>query len=292
MAAKAAAAVKKAPRIAASLVLLRPRKNFTKRPSSKEDYEVLMMERSDKRGAFRGAVVFPGGVVDAADHAEEWAHILAVDQFSRRQQLKLGAVRELFEETGILLSSPPVQLDGKDARAHRERVHSDGYEFLKVCQELGVKPDIGCLTHVHTWVTPSHVPNRFDTSFFLAVAESARGAEADGGETVRVAWLPPSSYLEMYDRQEVSFLPPQYYLLSTLAGTPTLEGIVRLKSAVDESLVHPWQPHVLSKDEGPGMCYPGDASYPVDGPKSPLIAERSRQVAAAARVWSQQLEGM
>eukprot|EP00746_Dinoflagellata_sp_MGD_P124777 gnl/MRDRNA2_/MRDRNA2_59404_c0_seq2.p1 gnl/MRDRNA2_/MRDRNA2_59404_c0~~gnl/MRDRNA2_/MRDRNA2_59404_c0_seq2.p1 ORF type:complete len:206 (+),score=28.03 gnl/MRDRNA2_/MRDRNA2_59404_c0_seq2:121-738(+) len=176
--------------------------------------------------------------------------------------LKIGAVRELFEETGILLSTPSTNMTPDQARTLRTRVHKNGDEFMKVCHELNVMPDLNSLKFIHHWVTPPMVPTRFNTYFFLAVVQSARGAEADGGETVRVAWLPPSHFIKLFDDQEISFLPPQLYQLSTLAGTPSLDQIMVLSNAVEEDKVHPWQPHFLSEQQGgPAVCYPGDAAY-------------------------------
>jgi len=234
------------------------------------------MERSNKKGAFQGAVVFPGGVVETTDHSDNWAEFLGLRGLTRLQVLRLGAIRELFEETGILLSEPAADLSRERARDLRARVQADGEDFLAVCRELGVRPDLNALTFVHHWVTPIQAPARFDTHFFLAIRQSAQGAEADGGETVRVAWLPPSRFLELFQEQEISFLPPQFYLLSTLAGSPSLGAVAQLRDAVREEAVHPWQPHTLSKEMGgPAMCYPGDASYPKDLGSSPLVVSPS-----------------
>jgi len=225
-----------------------------------------MVERSDKRGSFKGAVVFPGGVLDPADRSTNWPHCYGLTELTQRQQLKIAAVRETFEEAGILLTRPRVELSKEDARIKRSRVRVNGAEFMTVCQELNAQPDLERLRLVQNWVTPLHVPSRFDTFFFIAVANSARGAEVDGMETVRLAWLPPSVWLDHYERQDVSLLPPQYYLLSTLAGLPQLDDLSELCGAIDEDDIRPWMPVRLSKEEGPGMCYPGDASYPSESP--------------------------
>jgi len=236
----------------------------------------LMIERSKKRGAFRGAVVFPGGVVDAADQDATWEEYLGTPLTSI-QRLKLGAIRELFEETGILLATPPLHISREDNQRYRERVHAQGHEFVKLCRELQVKPDLDSLKLVQRWVTPLHVPKRFDTFFFVAAVEGAKGAAADGNETTRLAWLPPSQVLAFHDTQDVSLLPPQYYQLATLAAFPQLQAVRQHLATLDEVTVEPWQPHPLSAEEGgPGMCYPGDCAFPsaVPGGAAPMSRHR------------------
>lgn len=261
----------KLPRIAASIVLLRPRVSpkFVTARHGEEDYEVLMMERSDKRGAFRGAMVFPGGVAEDADRSPEWCAMLGLSLMRHRHHLKLTALRELFEETGILLYSPLASLPRETVRAHRERVRKDSGEFLRTCQELSVKPDLDSLKLNQNWVTPAHIPTRFDTFFFMAIASSVTEAEADGLESVRVAWLPPSRWLDLYEKQEVSLLPPQYYQLAILAGSPKLDDVTKLWDSLNEDYVKPWEPRLLGPNDGPGMCYPGDSAYQLESQASP-----------------------
>lgn len=91
---------------------------------------------------------------------------------------------------GILLSVPAVEISKEVARGFRQRVHKEGSQFVRVCEELGVQPDLDCLKLIQRWVTPSWVPKRFDTFFFLACPERASisGAEADGGAPPHLPW--------------------------------------------------------------------------------------------------------
>jgi len=115
------------------------------------------------------------------------------------------------------------------------------------------------------------MPKRFDTYFFLAITNDASmEGEVDHVETTRLAWHPPSTLLELFSRQEVSLLPPQFYLLATLAGIKSLSEVASLQSGVDEASVHPWQPEPLRSEHGLSMAYPGDAEYPLDREHSPL----------------------
>eukprot|EP00929_Paragymnodinium_shiwhaense_P058397 TRINITY_DN29239_c0_g1_i1.p1 TRINITY_DN29239_c0_g1~~TRINITY_DN29239_c0_g1_i1.p1 ORF type:complete len:336 (-),score=72.20 TRINITY_DN29239_c0_g1_i1:3-1010(-) len=266
----AAAARTATPRVAASVLLLRPRRDFAMHPRSREDYEVLMMERSDKFGSFKGAMVFPGGVVEASDRSPGWAQLLELSQEPRersRQELKISAIRELFEEAGVLLATPFGRLSSEAAKAHRARIRDASSEFEQMCRQERLAPAIKRLTMIQNWVTPAFVPKRFDTYFFLSIATDAGEAaamtteEADGSEAVRLQWAPPSGFLQLFEEQQLSFLPPQYYQLSILAGTPKLSDVEHLQAACDEAAVIPWTPERLSNEEGPGMCYPGDALH-------------------------------
>jgi len=115
------------------------------------------------------------------------------------------------------------------------------------------------------------MPKRFDTYFFLGVTDSAHAAEADGGETVRLAWMEPSRFLDLYMKQEISLFPPQFYILSTLSGTHKLSDLIAMQQGVQEALVHPWQPEpIKTEDGGKAMAYPGDVKYPEEREQSPF----------------------
>ena len=121
-----------------------------------------------------GALVFPGGRVEAADA------VLASGDASLA--FRVAAIRETWEECGILLATPgtPPPAEG---------------DFAAMLLERGLKPDCDCLAHFAHWITPIPVPKRFDTHFFLAAAPADQDAVHDGHEAVDSVWIRPADAL-------------------------------------------------------------------------------------------------
>ena len=134
--------------------------------------------------------------------------------------LKVTAVRELFEETGILLSN---ELDGKvissaEVLKGREILKSEPQAFGSVYLELDRTPRMD-LVHFCTFITPPFETRQYETHFFLSEVRDDECAAmlADGNETASLIWLDPIEALERQERGDISFLPPQYYILSEIS---------------------------------------------------------------------------
>ncbi len=161
------------PRLAATVLLVRD-----------DPFEVLMVRRATRRiDAFSAAMVFPGGVVDAGDHAETWIDLVdgAHDLAGHERALRIAACRETFEESGILLSD----------RGMTDGLPGSGLSFEVVVRWAGVRLSLGELVHFGHWITPRIAPRRFDTHFYLCRAPAGAVAVCDGRETVAVEWLSP-----------------------------------------------------------------------------------------------------
>ena len=94
-----------------------------------------------------------------------------------------------------------------------------------------------------------------------------------------MAWMQPSQFLGLHDEQHLSFLPPQYYQLSILAGMQHIAAVKGALEELDEDQVSAWQPVGIEPVEGgTGMCYPGDALYPAElnPSQSPAPYDRHR----------------
>ena len=161
------------PRHAASLVLLR---------EGPGGVRVLMGRRGLSARFMPGFYVCPGGRV-AADDRDPWAGEAgepARAESTAFRRLARAALRETFEETGILVGVP----SRTEAAAPRFPI-----EAAYVAQ--GLSADLGLLTFIGRAITPTASPMRFDTSFFLADATYAVGTHADGAELDDVAWHSP-----------------------------------------------------------------------------------------------------
>lgn len=198
-------------RCAASLILLRQGSNGP---------EVLMLRRAERDGDIRsGACVFPGGVLDAAD-ADMQAWVLGPDDATVSAWFGLArggldylvaAVRETFEEVGLLLacrpdgSAPDAAVYRDELSAWRARLHRGEAGLPALCDALGLRLDLRSLAYYSHWLTPAGVPKRFDTRFFAAPAPAGQLAEADYGEARELMWLTPAQALD--PARELKLLP-------------------------------------------------------------------------------------
>lgn len=180
-------------RRAASVLLLR---------DSAQGLEVLMLRRAERDGDLRsGAVVFPGGMLEAADAAAH-AHCLGSDDatLSARMGLPQGgldyaiaALRETFEEVNLLLVDGAFDIAA--LQDWREAMQAGRSGIAPMLAEKGLRLDLRGLVYCSHWLTPPGLPKRFDTRFFAALAPAGQVAQADEGEAQELMWLTPKAAL-------------------------------------------------------------------------------------------------
>jgi len=173
------------PRTAATLILLR---------DGMRGLETLMIERHSGLSFAPGALVFPGGCLSDDDHAGGSGGDLP---------LRMAAIRECFEECGILLARSRNDLAALDAgrsawlvERYRQTLLDGDLSFGSMLEREGLVAAHDLLVPFGHWVTPAIRPKRFDTRFFLAPAPSGQLAEPDGSEVVRCLWDCPSAILQ------------------------------------------------------------------------------------------------
>jgi 8-oxo-dGTP pyrophosphatase MutT (NUDIX family) len=154
------------PRPAATILLLR---------DGAEGLEVLMVCRNREVDFASGALVFPGGRVDPGDAA-------LGEGDDPLEPFRVAAIREAWEESGLLVARPGTKRAGEGAFA----AHLAG---------LGLVPDTAALVRYAHWITPASSPKRFDTHFFLAPAPEGQEALHDGREAVEAVWIRPAEAL-------------------------------------------------------------------------------------------------
>ena len=186
-------------RAAASLIVLR---------DSPRGPEVLLLRRADRPGDQNsGACVFPGGLLDASDRGH-YERCDGLDDTAASARLGLAqdglhywvaAVRECFEEAGLLFASQPQggladlhALPADAVVAMRRALHANQIGMAEVCQQLGVRLAVGRLAYFSHWITPKGLPKIFDTRFFIAEAPAGQTAVHDATETVELLWLTPA----------------------------------------------------------------------------------------------------
>jgi 8-oxo-dGTP pyrophosphatase MutT (NUDIX family) len=183
-------------RPAATIMLLR---------DGPDGIEVFMVVRHHAIDFASGALVFPGGRVEEADH--ELAarpgdcpnpDRLDVDALAFR----VAAIRETFEECGVLLArsrGSDALIDTETLKRledqHRAPLNAGSIAFDAVLGSEGLLPAPDLLVHFAHWITPTAQPRRYDTQFFLAEAPVAQLAVHDGWEAVESIWITPAQAL-------------------------------------------------------------------------------------------------
>ena len=215
------------PKPAATLALLR---------KCSEGLEVLLLKRSDRARFIPGAHVFPGGRVEESDASEDVSLFPEDtsqgqngDWFGRPQEgppasaFVVAALRETFEETGILLqggeasclSYSPSQRN-ESARL-RHALHKGDLSFRAVLDGLGVRLAPQQLTYIGHWVTPVQEKYRYDTRFFGAEVSAGCPAYPDGVELVESTWLTPHEALALNRDGRLPMVFPTIFTLQAMA---------------------------------------------------------------------------
>jgi 8-oxo-dGTP pyrophosphatase MutT (NUDIX family) len=226
-------------------------------------FEVLMVKRHHQIDFASGALVFPGGKTHAGDHDPAWEQrVIGWDRTApEKRALRIAAIREAYEEAGILLAR---HADGAtfrgDERAGpaRDDVAHDRRAFLDLVTELDVLLDLDALTVFARWVTPAMMHKRFDTWFYVAAAPAEQLATCDGWETVDAEWIAPSEALRLAEAGERTVIFPTRMNLQLLAeADDALDAVVR---AAGRTLVTV-EPKVTQTPDGPVLVIPHDAGY-------------------------------
>jgi len=186
--------------------------------------EVFMVRRHHQIDFAGGALVFPGGKVAAEDL--ELAQTLAPDDVLAA--FRVAAIRELFEETGLLLTQPDGDRYGASAeptdRLRTELIQA-GIAFPALLERLGVVPLLDALLPFAHWITPEMVPKRFDTHFFLARMTGNAALQHDGEETVDSLWITPADAISAARTGRHTIIWPTLMNLQKLARHESVQAL-------------------------------------------------------------------
>ncbi len=171
----------------------------------RNEIEVFMLVRHYEIDFNAGALVFPGGSIDASDkEIIEQPNLYSGGEGLDAAALsfRIAAIRETFEESGILLARPLGSANLVDAgraaeieAAHRAALCEGKTSFSKVVAESGIALALDELVPYAHWITPEGMPKRFDTWFFLALAPPAQAGAHDGEESTDSIWVSPREAL-------------------------------------------------------------------------------------------------
>lgn len=210
----------------------------------------MMTERAKTMRFAPGALVFPGGKVDAADLQRwRWQRYL---KHNRRNladaSLRIAAVRELYEETNILLGETKF-----------EDVIRTKLSFDSLLRVGSVKLKLDEMEPFAHWVTPETVPRRFDTYFFLA-ADDGHVEKHDGVEAVTARWYKPRDILADWENDKVPLMFPTRLNLMKLARSSTVTAALQ---AARQAPVVRVLPQLEMREAGVNITIQKSAGYGV-----------------------------
>lgn len=243
--------------------------------------EVFLLRRSLESEFVGGAYVFPGGAVDEADRHEDLeavCHGLSDDGASQRLGVPQGglafwaaAIRECFEEAGVLLAVPggrpdagPVSFSDEEVadrfRLHRKAVDSGDLRLVDVCRIEGLELAADRIHYFSHWITPHGPPRRYDTRFFVAAAPPEQVPLHDDRETIDSLWLRPSEALTRHQAGQLELVLPTIKNLEAIAGFHDAAAL--LAAAASATEVAAVEPLIVPNGaSGVRILLPGDPGY-------------------------------
>jgi 8-oxo-dGTP pyrophosphatase MutT (NUDIX family) len=254
-----------APRNAATVMLLRA--------GLPDGVEVLMLRRTAAMKFAPGAYVFPGGSVDEADFSAEtgW-HGPSPADFGARlgcsaelaRALVCAAVRETFEESGVLLAgrSMPdggaVVLADPSWEADRMALTAGTLTLSGLLARRGLAVRADLLVPWARWITPEAEPRRFDTWFFAAALPAGQEATGHLAEADKTAWLRPADAISAARAGTISLLPPTATTLNEFTKCGDLADILGRRRTVT-----PVQPRMVVEEGEAWLLIPDEVAYPL-----------------------------
>ncbi|MEU9144716.1 NUDIX hydrolase [Streptomyces sp. NPDC048349] len=261
------------PRRAATVMLLR---------DTPDGPVVHMLRRRASMAFAGGAYAYPGGGVDPRDEdhqvgwagpsREDWARRLGTDARSA-QAIVCGAVRETFEEAGVLLAGETPgtvvgDTTGDDWEADRQALVARELSFAEFLDRRGLRLRSDLLGAWARWITPEFEPRRYDTWFFVAALPEGQRTRNASTEADRTVWIRPADAAGGYDKGELLMMPPTISTLRSLepygsaaealaaAGAQDLTPVLAQAALENGELVLSWPGH----DEFTKRVRPGGPS--------------------------------
>lgn len=194
--------------------------------------ETLLVGRSPRAGFAPNTWVFPGGVVDEGDGLFPETPAEVVAHWCKRTGMDptvaaayiCAALRETWEETGIVVGFRHDELESL-ART-RIDVLEGRASFGEVVASPAFHADPSGLIYIGHWITPTWMPRRYDTRFFLAVVAVDTVATLSGEELTEALWIEPTDALARFHAGELPMLPPTVHTLRRLSGYATTSSMI------------------------------------------------------------------
>lgn len=235
--------------------------------------EVFMVVRHHQIDFASGALVFPGGKADPQDFdAALIPHLDGAADDEAMRAIQVSAIREAFEECGILLAREEGQSSLiaaarlAELEPYRTSLHNGEASMVAFVQQEGLRLACDRLVHFAHWVTPDMLPKRFDTHFFLAEAPADHLAIHDGHESVDSIWIRPADVLEQAAAGTRTVIFPTLRNVEKLACCDSVSDALAAAAEAPVVRVLPWTER---RDDGTYLCIQREAGYAVSEERMP-----------------------
>jgi 8-oxo-dGTP pyrophosphatase MutT (NUDIX family) len=251
---------------AATILMLRDGKDGNK------GLEVFMVVRHHQIDFASGALVFPGGKIDAGDALVRDRCAGATDVDDTALALMVGAIREAFEECGILLARSrghTALITGQRLAAldhYRSELNSGDISIGDFLDREDLVLACDALQRYAHWITPAMMPKRFDTHFYLAHAPADHLAVHDGEESVDSVWISPTDALLGAASGKYTIIFPTRLNVEMLAEADTVATALAMARA---RTIIPVLPRTERRADGDYLCIPAEAGYRISEEKMP-----------------------
>jgi 8-oxo-dGTP pyrophosphatase MutT (NUDIX family) len=236
------------PKPAATIVLMRDGAN---------GLEVLLLKRHRSSGFVPGAYVFPGGRTDEADADPALAALtLNAHTADVPPHFWFGAVREVFEEAGVLLARDQRgewvadTTSAQEMQALRLALLEEELTLADVIRRCNCRLDFAGIVYFAHWITPLAEPRRYDTRFFAARLPAQREVRHDPREMTDAIWLTPADALARFSRGELPLVFPTVRTLEQLVSFSSTEAALAHLRATE---VEPVLPRLVRTATGVGI---------------------------------------
>lgn len=226
------------------------------------------MVRRHAESAFGAAYAFPGGVIDPED---KLVHEYCTGLSTFDADAKLGvkgdgldyysaAIRELFEETGVLLGN--VESVDEDLTAARDALNDGSDNWADFVRRHSLMLDCGSLHYISHWVTPPSQPKRYSTRFFLAALPDGQSATHCGGELTESQWATAHDTLLAGREGRITLHYPTIKTLESVARHKTFDALMEWAESCADWGVTTMLPMIVKRDGKPAVALPGELDYP------------------------------
>ena len=263
------------------------------------NYNLLCLKRHQNSKFMPGTYVFPGGVVHPADADLKWHNLFSTfgydsnsfdaltpntilrpqifktrsNELPREISLRITAIREAFEECGILICknsresavhsdwTEHIEIPDNELHSWQTKVHNDATEFYALCENFKCYPDLWALYEWSNWLTPSYFSGRrFDTVFYLACLPVIPRTMCEITEIADLKWDVPGNFI--FSSPNITLPPPQQYEIARIAKFESIDNLVDF--AVDRSKmgVQLNLPVKVELQDAKVYVLPGDSMYP------------------------------
>ncbi|MCB9557443.1 MAG: hypothetical protein H6707_15150 [Deltaproteobacteria bacterium] len=233
--------------------------------------EIFMVRRHHKNAFMANAYVFVGGRLDQVDCATtltkrcvgrtDYKAVIGLDQDEHRNRgLFVAALRESFEESGVLLAerADGTALETQALNREREALNDKQRTFESILEQHDLRLRCDRLRYLARWVTPAFEPRRFDTFFFVAEVSRDTETRFDPRETTDGKWITIPEALAQARQRQLLLMPPTLCVLESLADCRTVD---QLLAAAPDHPVPPIQPQPLRQASELTLLMPNDRRF-------------------------------